>query len=217
MRFLGYITVRLNSRRVPQKSIRTVGGKPLINYAVSTLNKVHSISEVVLYASQKRVMDYVDSQFSYSFIDRPPHLDSDGATFNDILESVVHRLDTDYIVFLSATSPFIRPGTIQDMIDHIENGEYDSAFAAHKMLSFCWYDGRPLNYDPALVPRTQDLMPITVETSGLYVFSKSLFIAHRRRIGFKPYIRDVDVFEGWDIDTVDDLEMASLIAGRERR
>lgn len=217
MKYTGFSPVRLNSKRVPFKSIREIGGKPLINYAISTLNQVEQISDILLYCSQEEIKRYIDSGLSYTFIKRPTELDSDSTTFNDVLESVIDRIDTDYIVFFICTSPFIKAQTITDMIEHIAKHDFDSAFAAFSSQSFCWFKGQPLNYDPARVPRTQDLEPVVEETSGLYIFSKELFQKHRRRIGFKPYIKIVDVFEGWDIDTIDDLVMAELIAARESK
>lgn len=214
MKFVGYVTVKLNSKRVPFKSIRKIGGKPLINYAISTLNQVEKISETLLYCSQEEIHQYIDSKLSYNFIKRPIHLDSDDTTFNDILQTIIDSMETDYIVFLSCTSPFIRPETIRDMINQISNNKFDSAFTAFNISSFCWFNDKTLNYDPSNVPRTQDLKPLIVETSGLYIFSKQLFKKYKRRIGFKPYIKIVDVFEGWDIDTIEDLKMAALIAAR---
>ncbi len=142
-------------------------------------------------------------------------MDSDTTTFNDVLESIIDKMETDYIVFLCCTSPFISSQTIRDMINHIVSDDFDSAFTAFNLQSLCWFDGKPLNYDPADVPRTQDLHPVIVETSGLYIFSRELFRKYRRRIGFKPYIKIVDMFEGWDIDTMEDLKMAEMITARE--
>jgi CMP-N-acetylneuraminic acid synthetase len=212
MKFMGYVTVRLDSKRVAFKSIREIGGKPLVNYAISTLNQVEEISEIVLYCSQEKIKDYIDPTLPYNFIKRPFHLDSDDTSFNDILLTIIDEMETDYIIFLSCTSPFIKSQTIRDMIHQIVHNNFDSAFTAFNVYSFCWFDNSPLNYDPSKVPRTQDLKPVIVETSGLYIFSKQLFQRYKRRIGFKPYIKIVDIFEGWDIDTIEDLKMAELIA-----
>ena len=212
MKFVGYITVRVNSTRVPYKSIREINGVPLVSKAISILNQVDSISETILYCSQKRIRNYIDSDLKYLFIKRPSYLDGDNITFNDILESIIDDIDGDYIVFLSCTSPFIKSETIQDMINKIEIGDYDSAFLATELYSFCWFDGRPLNYELDDVPRTQDLKPVIQETSGLYIFSKDLFKKHKRRIGFNPYIKIVDMLEGWDIDTMDELMIAECIS-----
>ena len=217
MKFIGLVLVRLNSKRVPFKSIQEIGGKPLINYAISTLNQVHGISDILLYCSKEEIKQYIDSNLSYTFIKRPAELDSDTTTFNDVLESIIDKMETDYIVFLCCTSPFIRSQTIRDMINQIINNDFDSAFTALNLKNFCWFKEQPLNYDPSNVPMTQDLEPMIVETSGLYIFSKELFQKYKRRIGFKPYIKIVDTFEGWDIDTLEELKMAELIAARESK
>jgi len=216
MKFIGYVTVRLNSKRVPFKSIQKVGEKPLINYAISALNQVKEISDILLYCSQIDIKKYIDKNLSYTFVKRSTFLDSDDTTFNEVLESLIDKIDTDYIVFLCCTSPFIKSETIRDMIKKIINNNFDSAFAAFKLNSFCWFNGHPLNYDPSNVPKTQDIQSLVVETSSLYIFSKELFKKHKRRIGFNPYIKIIDIIEGWDIDTLENLKVAKLIAGRRK-
>jgi CMP-N-acetylneuraminic acid synthetase len=208
MNFVGYITVRLNSKRVFHKSIRVLGNKPLINYSIDTLNKV-PIRDIILY-SHNNLSRYIDTNLRYRWVKRPEIFDGDATTFNDILDSIVDSLDTDYIVFLTCTSPFIKSETIIDMIDKVNSGEYDSAFTTSRNQTFAWYDGNPLNYDPSNVPRTQDIKPVFLETSGLYIFSKKLFRETHRRIGFNPYIKEVDLFEGWDIDTEFDFGVAQI-------
>lgn len=214
MKFIGFVPVRLNSKRVPFKSIREIGGKALIGRAIASLNQVKAISETILYCSDDTIKQHIDDDLSYTFVKRPVELDSDEATFNDVLGPIIERTETDYIVYLSCTSPFIRSETISDMIEHTVSGEFDSAFAAFNLQSFCWFKEQPLNYDSSNVPKTQDLEPVIVETSGLYIFSKELFQKYKRRIGFKPYMKIVDIFEGWDIDTLEDLKMAELIAAK---
>jgi len=215
MKFLGYVTVRLNSKRIPQKSIKKIGGIPLIQRAIATLNQVDAISDRILYCSDETIKGYIDPCQRYTFVKRSKHLDADDTTFNEVLESIIDNLDTDFIVFLSCTSPFIKPATIQEMIYQIENNGFDSAFAATEAQTFCWFNNKPLNYNPSNVPRTQDIEPVIIEASSLYIFQKELFKTNKRRIGFNPYIKIVDTFEGWDIDTLDDLKMAELIGERD--
>lgn len=211
MKFTGIIPVKLNSLRVPFKSIREIGGKPLVSRAIATLNQVESISETILYCSDETVRHYVDNDLSYTFVKRPVELDSDQSTFNDVLGPITDEIETDYVVYLSCTSPFLSSETISDMISQIMNNDFDSAFTASRHQIFAWYKGKPLNYDPTDVPRTQEIEPVFIETSGLYIFSRDLFRRYKRRIGFNPYIKEVDVLEGWDIDTERDFDLALRI------
>lgn len=208
MKFVAYYTIRTNSTRVPKKSIKELGGIPLLNYSLSTLNKLGI--GIILYSSED-VSEYVSPDLKYQWAKRPEYLDGDKTTFNEILDTIIDTVTTDYLVFLTCTSPFITVATINDMIDKIEHGGYDSAFTAFKHQSFCWYGNSPLNYDINNVPRTQDIVPVFIETSGLYIFPKSMYKEFGRRIGFNPYIKEVDLFEGWDIDTMKDWEIAEWI------
>ena len=216
MKFIGYVTVRLNSKRVPKKSIQKVGGEPLISKAISILNKVKGISDIVLYGSEEKIKKYINPKLNYTFVKRQTRLDGNQTTFNEILETIIDQLDADYLVFLCCTSPFIKPETISGMIKQIKSGKFDSAFTVFEKKGFCWFKEKPLNYNLDDIPRTQDLEPVLEETSGLYIFSKELFKKYKRRIGFKPYIKIVDIFEGWDIDTPKDLKIAEMIAVLER-
>ena len=217
MKFIGYVTVRLNSQRVPQKSIRCIGEESLIGRTLRTLNQVDEIEDIILSCSDWGIKFFIDRDMKYSFIVRNRKLDENHTTFNEVLDSVVEKMDTDYIVFLSCTSPFIKASTISEMINKIEHEDYDSAFAASEHKSFCWFKGKPLNYEVVYgIPRTQDLQPVLIETSSLYIFSKEMYKTYNRRIGFKPFIKILNNYEGIDIDTVEDFEIAELIAKRRK-
>ena len=55
--------------------------------------------------------------------------------------------------------------------------------------------------------------PVFAETSGFFVFTRELWEKHRRRIGFRPYMVEVNDIEAVDIDTQEDFDLARMIAG----
>ena len=94
----------------------------------------------------------------------------------------------------------------------MHSGDYDSSFTAYAFQKFSWFRGEPLNYSlDKPTPRTQDIDPVLVEQSALYVFHKELFMNTQRRIGQKPYIKVIDHFEGHDIDSPEDFAIAELM------
>ena len=48
----------------------------------------------------------------------------------------------------------------------VKSGNYDSAFTASKVQDFLWENGKPLNFDPECIARTQDLPAIFKESVG---------------------------------------------------
>ena len=200
--------IRLNSQRLPYKSVKKLNGIPLCNYALRVMNKVPEIDEVIVYASDETICKHVDDSIKYTFKKRPRFLDSNSTTFNDIMDYAVDLIDSEYVLYFCVTSPFMKPKTISEMINKVVNEDYDSAFTVKEIRNFCWFKEMPLNYDPGNVPFTQNLEPVLVETSSLYIFRKDFYQKTKRRIGFKPYIKRVGIIEGHDIDYPEDFEIA---------
>ena len=166
----------------------------------------NGIDEVYVYCSDKEVMKYVPR--GVIFKQRDARLDGDTIMGFDIYQSFMKEVEADIYVLAHTTSPFLKKESIESAVSHVRSGLYDSAFSAEKVQTFAWYKGAPINYDLNDVPRTQDMEPIWVETSGFYIFSKELFTKHRRRIGFNPFIQEVEGMEALDIDEPKDYELA---------
>jgi len=212
MRTVGFIPSKLNSERVPLKNIKDLGGIPLINYTVRALSKVASVDEIVIFASEPSICDYMQHGLKYKFIQRPASLDTQEATIQDIIREFLKSDGADTVVLMHCTSPFLKPATIADCVEKVNSGGYESAFTANEIKKFCWFKGSPLNYSLSKpTPRTQDIAPVIVEQSSLYVFKREVFEKTGQRISERPYIKAIDHFEGHDIDTPEDFRVAELI------
>ena len=77
---------------------------------------------------------------------------------------------------------------------------------------YLWQNGEPLNFDATNVPRSQDLEPVYRETSGIYVFTKEVFERYHRRIGIRPFVKEVSLKEAVDINNLEDFLIAELLA-----
>ena len=123
--------------------------------------------------------------------------------------------DADIYVFMHATAPFVSTSTMIECIEKVKSGQYDSAFCATIIQDFLWMDNKPINFDASNLPRSQDLKPIYRETSGVYVFTKDVFLNHKRRIGDNPYIKVVSYKESVDINNPEDFELAKAVLNVE--
>jgi CMP-N-acetylneuraminic acid synthetase len=190
----------------------SIGGRSLINRTVEMINRINSIEEVIVFASNDKILDYFDDKAQYRFLKRDKRLDFDDISIEDIIENFLLNSDADIIVLIHPKSPFIKPETIQDCIDKVSSSDFDSAFVANSVRKHAWFKGKPLNYSRnSDTPLLSDIDPILVETSSVYVFTRELFDSERHRIGEKPYVKEVGHFEGLEIEREDDFEMAELI------
>ena len=145
---------------------------------------------------------------------RNKNLDTPETTCNDFITAFINDMDDesiDFIFLLHSTQPLVSQNTINNICDNLKTKKYDSAFTAKQYKQYSWYGGKPLNYDKYNIPRTQDINPVIIETTGLYVFSQEMYKKDRCRIGDMPYIKIVNEIEGIDIDTKEDFKLAKLI------
>lgn len=210
MRIVAVVPMKLNNRRLPQKNTKEfTGGKPLCYYILSTLKKIQDIDEVYVYCSNPDIKEFIPDDVHY--LRRSESLDQDSTKMNEVLKCFSNDVDADIYVMTHTTAPFISKDSIQKGIDAVKQGKFDSAFAAKKLQDFLWENGTPFNYDLNSIPRTQDLPVLYEETSGFYIYKKSVINDLGRRIGEKPFIVEVGEIESIDIDEAEDFIIADAI------
>lgn len=209
MKTIAIMPIKLNNERLPGKNTMDLGGKPLLQHELLALRETGMAQEIYVYCSDEAVCPYLPE--GVTFLKRPAQLDLPTSNFTQIFTAFSNAVPADIYVYAHATAPFITVDTMKECIVAVQSGEYDSAFCATKIQDFLWQDSEPLNFDAANVPRSQDLKPIYRETSGVYVFTKEVFKRTHRRIGQKPYIKEVTFKEAVDINNPEDFDLARAL------
>lgn len=209
MKIVAIMPIKLKNERCPGKNTRLLGNKPLLAYELDNLKKIGLCDSISVYCSDEEIVSFLPE--GVNFIKRPKFLDLPTSNFNQIFDNFMDSIDADIYVYAHATAPFITVETMKQCIEAVKSGKYDSAFCAEKLQDYLWQNGEPLNFDASNLPRTQDLQPIYKETSGIYVFTKDVYKKYRRRIGIKPFIKEVSFAEAVDIDNPEDFDLAEAL------
>ncbi|MCQ2096651.1 MAG: hypothetical protein MJY87_01745 [Fibrobacter sp.] len=210
MKVVAFVPVKLNNERAPGKNIKCFDdGTALITHFLKTIAKVPEIDEKFVFCSNEAINKYLVPGFS--FLRRPESLDTKEATPQDIISTFMHNVEADIYLVCHCTSPFVTADHISLCIKKVMNEGFDSAFTGEKIQRLMWSEGKPLNFDAANVPRTQDLPIYYNEVSAAYVFKKETFEKLHRRIGTNPYVCEVSGVECIDIDYPEDFEIANAI------
>ena len=88
--------------------------------------------------------------------------------------------DNDVIVTTHVTSPFLKIKTIKDAAKKLKN--YDSVAAITKDYNFAWLENKkkkkkkfiPINFNPKIITKTQNLSPIIQSNGAFFIFKKRL-------------------------------------------
>jgi len=170
MKVVALVPIKLNNQRLPNKNILDLGGKPMCYYMTENLLNVEGIDEAYVYCSDESIINYMPEKMK--FLKRDTYLDGNLVKGQEIYERFINEVDADIYVLAHATAPFIKKETIQNALNKVLSGEYDSALSVKKVQTFTWYKGKTLNYDLKDIPRTQDIEPIYYETSAFFIFKK---------------------------------------------
>ena len=134
-------------------------------------------------------------------------MSKDSANGNDLLNYHLKLIDSDIYFQLFITAPLLKVSTINNCIKILkENKKYDSILTSKSIYSWFWFNKKPVNYRPDILPRSQDAKPIVQETTGLYGVRKRALKKYKCRIGKKPFFYEVSEKEVIDLDTKNDIE-----------
>jgi CMP-N-acetylneuraminic acid synthetase len=216
MRIGVFIPIKSNSTRVPNKNFEIIGGIPLFERTFKlTSNIVVPCGSVIDFYVDSDSDIVLESAINYNItpIRRLPELTLDSATGDDLLKYHSEKFPQyDIYCQLYITCPFQTSTNISDVIDPVVSGNYDSSFLVREHHTWFWYNGKPINYTPGQLVRSQDCIPVLSETTGFYAITKSALEKTKCRIGESPFMLPVNYIEAIDIDTLEDLQLAKTIA-----
>jgi CMP-N-acetylneuraminic acid synthetase len=209
------IPMRHRSERVPGKNYRPMAGKPLYHHILETLLAVPEITSIVVDTDSPDVLAGVGAHFpGVLTLERPPHLRAGETPMNEVLLHTTAQVGADWYLQTHSTNPLLKPGTISRAIQSLLSNlpTCDSLFGVTRLQTRLW-DAltRPVNHNPAILLRTQDLPPIYEENSCLYIFQRETLVQRRNRLGERPLMFEIDRPEALDIDEELDFKIAEFL------
>ncbi|MFC1548335.1 cytidylyltransferase domain-containing protein [Candidatus Omnitrophota bacterium] len=209
-----------HSERIPNKNTNDFCGRKLYHRIMESLLASQYIKSVVVNTDSSLIAEDVLKHFNrVEIINRPENLRDDLVPMNDVIAHDLSQLEGGYFLQTHCTNPLLTTQTIEEAIrryfDNLE--KYDSLFSVTKLQERLYTkEGDPLNHRAGELLRTQDMPPIFLENSNLYIFSKASFEASGgNRVGSKPLMFEINKLEAIDIDEPEDWMIAeSLYAHR---
>lgn len=217
MSLAALIPMKGHSERVPGKNLKPIAGKPLFHWISETLLGADAVDEVIVDTDSDEIEEAVITAFPSVVVHRrPQHLHGDLVPMHDVVAEAARSVDHDNVLQSHATNPLLRSSTVDSAIAaFLEPGAHDSLMSVTALQTrFYFMDGRPVNHDPAVLARTQDLDPIYEENSNIYIASRDLILSTGKRIGVKPLLFPMPREEAVDIDEELDFRVAEFLLER---
>jgi CMP-N-acetylneuraminic acid synthetase len=214
------VPMRHLSERVPGKNYRPMAGRPLYAYILETLLSCRSVSQIAVDTDSPVIREGVAQRFpSVILITRPEALRGGDVPTNAILEHDLGLLGGEFFLQTHCTNPLLTSATVDRAVEAFLQAfpGRDSLFSVTRWHKRLWrQDATPINHDPAVLLRTQDLPPVFEENSCLYLFERQGFLARRNRLGASPMLFEIEAGEALDIDEEQDFRLVESILQSRR-
>ena len=217
MHLLGVVPARGGSKGISDKNLCRVGGRSLLARTIHTASQSRFLTRIVVTTDSPRVAEE-SLAAGASVIKRPGALASDTASSEAaLLHAVEQHPDSEVIVFLQCTSPFLTTADLDRTIAAVAEGDADVAFTAVRSHGFLWQrheDGSVsgINHDARERLRRQDRRVELLETGAAYVMRADGFKQAEHRFFGRTVAVAVDPRRAMEIDTPEDLELARALA-----
>ena len=204
------IPIKSKSESIPGKNLKKISGVPFYQFLLKKLKKCN-FDEVYIDTDSKQVKEFAKKNNFY-VINRLKRLSTKNANGNDLLNYHFKLIKADYYFQLFVTSPLLSVKSINKCIRKLmTNKKIDSIFTTKSVYTWFWFKKKPVNYNPKVLPRSQDSIPVIYETTGLYGIKREALKKYKSRIGKNPFFFEVDDHEALDIDNKKDLSYFKYI------
>lgn len=214
-KLVAMIPARMGSKRIPQKNIRYMLDKPLIQYPID-LAKESNAFESIWINTESQALGRVGESFGIQFYQRPAELSSDAATNRDFVYDFLKKHECDYVVMINPTSPALRLGTLKRFITYLRNNSYDTIMSVVSLQAEGFFCGEKINFDGKDKIPSQMLAPIETVVWAITAWKRDTFI-NLEETGQCPIFGGnmgrfvIPRDEASDLDTEEDWRIAEAI------
>jgi N-acylneuraminate cytidylyltransferase len=216
--------IKENSNRINKKNFQLIGDNELWKHLVYEMNSLgckifidtdshevieecnrdSKLSNVIAYPRKKQYIDIENDPNNY--------LSPANLMLENFLDTYVSDED-ETIILTHVTSPFLKKETIMKVLKIYETKKYEYIHSVNKEKDFGFLGNfdNPINFNPNVIQRTQDLTPIYFSNGAFFVMTKKIFKKNKNRWGSNIYFYPLDSIEGMEIDYPEDLKLAKII------
>lgn len=217
------IPARGGSKRIPRKNIKQFCGKPMIAYSIEAAIESGCFDRVIVSTDDTEIAKVAQAYNAEVPFIRPEELSNDQAGTIPVIQHAIHWLieqveAPEFVCCLYATAPFIRPETIKQGLQQLEDTNAAYAFSA---TSYAFPIQRAFRIKPSLGvemfepkqfnTRSQDLEEAYHDAGQFYWGTKEAWLTEKIIFGSESTPVILPRHRVQDIDTPEDWQRAELL------
>ena len=213
-RVLAVIPARMGSKRLKNKNLLPLGGKPLISWTIETTKKSKFIDDIIVTSDDKSILCLAE-KMNVEYIKRPKNLATDKTDIFPVIKHVLSLCEENYkyVILCQPTSPLRTYKDIDNAFKSLIYNKADAIISVSETIkSPLWSAKLPKNLDMSdfvkkitLSKRSQDLPKYFTPNGAIYIckissllLSKTFYINENIYAYIMPKHRSVDIDDKFD-------------------
>ena len=212
---LAIVPARKGSKRLRNKNLKKIKGKPLISWTIEDAKKSKYIDEILVTTDSVDIINLSKKLNVNAPFIRPKFLSNDTSNTSDV---IIHSLkwlknnlkkEFDFFILLQPTSPLRNYNIIDKAIENFFNNQsYDYLISVSKFhdmskVKFSLID-KGFSFNKNLDDYSNVFINGAVYIAKTNVFLSQKFFNYKKTIGYL-----MNAIQGIDIDTIEDFNLAS--------
>ncbi len=239
MKIVAVIPARLGSKRVKQKNLRQIDGKPLIWYAINAAKNSKSIDEIYVNTESDEI-GALAIENGVKYYKRKEELAQDTVTSDEFNYDFMKNVNSDIVVMVNPVAPLVTGKDIDEMVRYYLDNRLDTlipvrqeklhAFLEETPVNFNTNDtvqtfcsSKPLNFNPNnKLPMTQNIKPVQICAWTVCIWNTKVFTSQFEEKNHAVFsgkygLYPVNNLKGIKISDEEDFILAEVLLKNEFR
>ena len=227
---IAIIPARGGSKGIKNKNLKQINNQSILSRTIRAAKSSKTVDYVFVSSDNKDILDESEQNQTIS-LKRKKELALDETSTEAVILDAINEIEekigqVSIIIILQCTSTFTTSNEIDKVVNFLQQNKskHDAAFAASCFHGFIWEYNDNTNISSGVNhlsskprKRRQDLnLKQYLELGSVYAIQRQAFINSKSRFGYNPKPVELRSINSYlEIDTVEDLEIARLIAKSE--
>lgn len=223
--FLAIIPARSGSKRLPNKNIKELCGKPLIAWSIEAGLQSKYIDNIVVSTDSQEYANIAQKYGAEVPFLRPSNISLDTSSSFEVISHTINfykehfQKEFDYVVLLQPTSPLRDGKLIDKMCQWVVDNKIELGISVSKcehppLWSNTLPDDKRMDnfFHPDIINKRSQELPQYYRINGvLYIAKITSYFENKGFVSSQTYAFEIDQRYGIDIDTELDFEYAEFM------
>jgi CMP-N,N'-diacetyllegionaminic acid synthase len=215
-RLICHIPARKGSKRIPNKNLRYICGKPLIAYAIECAKEVGIFDEIYVNTDSKTLCALAE-EYGVRYYLRETWLASDEAKGDDFTADFMEKHKPDTLLMINPVCPLIGAEDIENGINVYRKSNCDTLITCAETQMQVFHEGKGvnINVDAPLEP-TQNNSVVKILNWAVTIWDTKTFLdtyrKHKRGyLGTNRILFPIDPLKAIKISQENDFQLAEML------